>query len=38
MVPKVTSEIQMRGIRRREFGRFITEVEKLGSKPIRKWR
>ena len=34
---KVTSEIQMRGIRRREFGRFITKVEKLGSKPIRKF-
>ena len=34
---KVTSEIQMRGIRRREFGRFITEVEKLGGKPIRKF-
>lgn len=26
---KVTEEIRMRGIRRREFGRFIAEVEKL---------
>lgn len=32
---KVTAEIQMRGIRRREFGRFIAEVEKLGSRPVR---
>ena len=33
----VTEEIRMRGIRRREFGRFIAEVEKMGDKPIRKF-